>query len=202
MSSALEVLMKYGEEMGLEAERIPPILLNGLMEEETLVTFAIGSGGRQAPEVARAWLTDSPDPSYIKYECRDDGGAPQGIGIIKVEKRESLEKGLFSGQREGVSDVKYAWYVSHYFPHGTCFHVCDCPPSRCPVKLREGDPRGLIYTGAWRRASPLRLCSQKFAQPLGVRWEKSLLDSAGSGDSLNGDGCHCKQKLARPVAVR
>ncbi|CAK8992633.1 unnamed protein product [Durusdinium trenchii] len=45
------VLMKYGEEMGLEAERIPPILLNGLMEEETLVTFAIGSGGRQAPEV-------------------------------------------------------------------------------------------------------------------------------------------------------
>eukprot|EP00913_Durusdinium_trenchii_P001885 g1744.t1 len=85
MSSALEVLKKYGEEQGLEAERIPFVLLNGLEEEETLVTFAIGSGGRRAPEVAAAWLKGGPDPSYIEYECRDDTGAPQAIGIVKVQ---------------------------------------------------------------------------------------------------------------------
>ena len=51
MSTALEVLTKYGEERGLDGDLVPSILLNGL-EEETLVTSAIGSGGRRAPEVA------------------------------------------------------------------------------------------------------------------------------------------------------
>ena len=54
MSSAFEVLVKYGEDQGIEAERISSILLNGLEKEEPLVTFAIGNGGRQAPEVAAA----------------------------------------------------------------------------------------------------------------------------------------------------
>ena len=123
MSSAFKVLVQYGEEQGVEAERISSVLLNGLKEEEPLMTFATGNGGRQASEVAAAWLTDGPDPSYIEYECRGDGGAPLGIGIVKVERWESLENGVFSGQHEGVSDAKYASFVNQKLPHGACFHV-------------------------------------------------------------------------------
>ena len=99
--------------------RIRGLKLSGYLLSS--LTFAIGNGGRQAPEVAAAWLNDQPDLSYIEYECRGDGGAPLGIGIVKVERWVSRENGVFYGQHEGVSDARYASFVNHKDSLGACF---------------------------------------------------------------------------------
>lgn len=74
---------------------------------------------RASPRMMRAesplWLWANPGvrrlPSYIKYERKDVSGDSQGTGAVRVIQRADIERAVFVGIHEGVSDEYYAWYV-------------------------------------------------------------------------------------------
>ena len=171
----MDLLEKEGVALGLTPTEIEEALRLGRPRSEENWVEARELGG-SALKVA---VDSFEGGRYLEYECYDNAHAPQGRGVIVLQRWLDQTQGLMEATHDVCSDAYYQWYVDNDVRnHGAVYHLCDGQASLCKVKTSRRDRRELIHIDKWRLLTPWVMVRQKYMEALGIQLGREALRRA------------------------